>query len=107
MASTSKQSTKCIGLDNKFLNSQFADTGTNYIDHKISPVDNSRWLMQIYKTVYHNYDVKNTQFGVSTNDAIANNKKSIPDKIRFFIKKVANNATTTNTANRTEYIFKP
>lgn len=83
MASTSKQSTKCIGLDNKFLNSQFADTGTNYIDHKISPVDNSRWIMQIYKTVYHNYDVKNTQFGVSTNDAIANNKKIELNSRRF------------------------
>ena len=98
MASTSKQSTKCIGLDNKFLNSQFADTGTNYIDHKISPVNNSRWLMQIYKTVYHNYDVKNTQFGVSTNDAIANNKKIELNSRRFNV-----DLNFNQMENRTEY----
>lgn len=58
MATTSKQGTKCIGLDNEFVNSQFADTATNYIDHKIESPTGLKWNMVIYKDVYHNYDVK-------------------------------------------------
>ena len=55
---------------------------------------------------YNKYTGINTPT-VPTATTIANNKKSIPDKIRFFIKNVANNANTTNTINKTEYILSP
>lgn len=83
MATTSKQSTKCIGLDNKFVNSQFADTATNYIDHKIESPTGLKWNMVIYKDVYHNYDVKNTVFKISDEDSLKNNKRLTLNARRF------------------------
>jgi hypothetical protein len=83
MATTSKQGTKCIGLDNEFVNSQFADTATNYIDHKIESPTGLKWNMVIYKDVYHNYDVKNTVFKISDEDALKNKKRLTLNARRF------------------------
>ena len=99
-ARTDTASTECIGLDNKFVNSEFADSETNYIDHKIESPTGLKWDFIIYKDVYHNYDVKNTVFQISHEDALKNNKRLTLNARRF---------NATYDAQYTSYtsVFKP
>lgn len=83
MAKTYTENTECIGLDNKFVNAKFADSETNYIDHKIKSPTGLQWDMIIYKDVYHNYDVKNTVFQISDEYALKNNKRLTLNARRF------------------------
>ena len=84
MAKTATEGgTKCIGLENKFVNSEFADSETNYINHKIESPTGLKWDFIIYKDVYHNYDVKNTVFQISDEEALKNHKRVTLNARRF------------------------
>ena len=109
MARTSEQSTRCVGLDNKFVNTQFADTETNYIDHKIVSPTGIKWDMIIYKDVYHNYDVKNTVFKISDEESLKNKKRLTLNARRFNATYDANIIEYNNDkrARRFTHIFEP